>query len=268
MRRIVLMSVMFAAVLGLAACIATNGTVTSVGSASTTTTQTIETARRLDFYQSQASLLGRALEDRQWQKAWEATETGPVPKNGAFTARILDVSEASATITFNRIGFFVGGADKAARADGKQMAPGGYYVRDRVRERRALPVADGAVIVVYFMNTDWVEGDLFTETETGLPVVAMDLARFAKRYGSDSYMRAALQDVGAVGFPSARAALSAPPTKNDIRLNVIVALASLTSRIRAVKAPFFGTGPVSVASQAFCHLLSSSARPSSEAWDW
>jgi hypothetical protein len=198
MRRIALLCGMLAAVLGLAACIATNGTVTAVGSASQTTTQTIETARRLDFYQSQASLLGRVLESGQWQKAWEATETGPIPRNGAFTARILDVSESSATITFDRIGFFVGGAEKAARADGKAAAPSGYYVRDRVRERRALPVADGAVIVVYFMNTDRVEGDLFTETETGLPVVAMDLADFAKRYRNDSYMRSALQDVGAV----------------------------------------------------------------------
>jgi hypothetical protein len=198
MRRIAFLLAVLTAVLGLAACVAANGTVTAVGSASQTTTQTIEAARRLDFYQAQASLLGRVLEDGPWQKAWEATETGPIPKNGAFTARILDVSESSATVTFNRIGFFVAGADKAARADRKQTAPTGYYVRDRVRERRALPVANGAVLVVYFMNTDWVEGDLFTETETGRPVVAMDLADFARRYRNDSYMRSALQDVGAV----------------------------------------------------------------------
>lgn len=197
LRRVMLVA-MLAAVAVFVGCRAVDGTVHAVATPGLTATQTVESARRLDFYQSQAGLLGRLLEGESWQKAWESTETGPVPKNGAFTARIMGVNEASGTVTFNRIQFFTKDAARAARADGRAKPPSGYYVRDRYRERRELPLADDAIGVVYFMDTDWVKGDLFVETQAGSPVVAMDRATFAKRYRDDGYLRSALRDTGAV----------------------------------------------------------------------
>lgn len=196
MRSKLMLATVLSLVCVLAGCSSPGATTSDPASSSESTTTQSPGSEAL--YQRQSELFATALEVSTWDAAWTASETGAIPTQGSFTARVLGVDRDSKVVTLDRIQLFVGNEMEAARADGAPEPPSGYYVRDLVDERLEIPMAASAVAVLYRIDTNWAEGDVSIETSASLPVFAMDSAGFARLFESDTIAREALGDVGAV----------------------------------------------------------------------